>query len=283
MATLRNKQKLAAMARVTQDCPRNNQSQNSSAPGITEESIAQVSDEIEGRVCKKLSQDFSRTESHILGALSKLDEFLLNKQIRTFAGTVPGTFRNPDVENLELSGDRSQNDPHPEVEFSACRASNLTDSDPDETSHSIKIYRCRFSRSSFCFTHQTETIVSVTSIVQPRGTDKVFHNSKGRTSSRPQMNRFCQSFTPRIRMNEELINFFWNHFCSTTENLQKLTVKMLETPMLKFLLCNVVFITHVRFAEDRDTNYSSGLEVLFLKDNIVCLKCSYENHECMKV
>ena len=126
MATLRNKRKLAAMARETQEYPRNNQSQNSAAPGITEGYTAQVSEEIEERVIKKPSQEFSRTESRILGALSKLDEFLVNPQIRTFSGTIPGTFRNADVENQEPSEDRSQNDPYPEVEFSACRASNLT-------------------------------------------------------------------------------------------------------------------------------------------------------------
>ena len=143
MATLRNKRKLAAMARETHEYPRNNQSQNSLAPGITEKYIAQFSEEIEGRVTKKLSQEFSRTESRILGALSKLDEFLFNPQIRTFSGTVPGTFRNADIENQEPSENRSQNDPHPEVEFSACRACNLTDSDPDETFHTIRLgWRC---------------------------------------------------------------------------------------------------------------------------------------------
>ena len=134
MAALRNKRKLAAMSRLTQEYPSNNQSQNSSAPGFTEEYMAQVSEEIEGRVTKKLSQEFSRTESRILGALSKSDEFLLSPQVWTFSGTVRGTFRDANVENQEPSGDRSQNDPHPEVEFSTCRASNLTDSDPDEAS-----------------------------------------------------------------------------------------------------------------------------------------------------
>ena len=135
MATLRNKWKLAAKARETQEYPRNNQSQNSAATGITEDFIAQVSEEIEGRVTKKLSQESSRTESRILGALSKLDEFLLNPQMRTFSGSTPGAFRNTDIENQESNGDRSENDPHPEVEFSACCASNLADSEPDETSH----------------------------------------------------------------------------------------------------------------------------------------------------
>ena len=100
MATLRNKRKLAAVTRETQEeNPRNGQSQNPSVPRINEEYITQVSEQIESRVTKKLSQEFSRTESRILGALSKLDEFLLNQQITTHSGTVPGTFRNTNAEN----------------------------------------------------------------------------------------------------------------------------------------------------------------------------------------
>ena len=123
------------MARKTQEYPRNNQVQSSAATRIAEDYIAQVSGEFEGRVTKKLSQEFSGTMSGILGALSKLDEFLLSPQIRTFSGSIPETFKNADVGNQEPSGDRSQNGTHPELEFSACRANNLTDSDPDETSH----------------------------------------------------------------------------------------------------------------------------------------------------
>ena len=50
--------------------------------GITEEYITQLSEEIEGRVTKKLSQEFIRTKFRIFGAQSKLDEFLLNPQER---------------------------------------------------------------------------------------------------------------------------------------------------------------------------------------------------------
>ena len=49
MATLRNKRKLAAVSRETEESPRNSQSQNTSVPGITEDYITQVSEEIEGR------------------------------------------------------------------------------------------------------------------------------------------------------------------------------------------------------------------------------------------
>ena len=75
MAMLRNKRNLAAMARETHEYPRRNQSQNSAAPGITEDYTAQISNEIEGRVTKKLSQDFSRAESCVLVELSKLSDF----------------------------------------------------------------------------------------------------------------------------------------------------------------------------------------------------------------
>ena len=135
MATLRNKQKLAAASRETQENTRYGQSQNTSTRGMTVEYMTQVSEEIERRVTKKLSQEFSRTESPIVGALSKLDEFLLIPQVRTCSVAVPGTSRNNDSEKREPTGNRSLNDPYPEVEFFACRTSNLTDSDPEETSH----------------------------------------------------------------------------------------------------------------------------------------------------
>ena len=116
MATLRNERKLAAVTRETkEEHPRNGQSRNTSVPRINEEYITQVSEEIEGRVSKELSQEFSRTESRILGALSKLDEFLLNQQIRTHSETVPGTFRNANLENQGTNEDDSQSDYPPEA------------------------------------------------------------------------------------------------------------------------------------------------------------------------
>ena len=116
MATLRNKRKLAGVTREAQEeNPRNGQSRNTSIPRINEEYITQVSEEIEGRVTEKLSQEFSRTESRILGALSKIDEFLSNQQIQTHSRTVPGTFRNTNVENQGTNEDDSQSDPHPEA------------------------------------------------------------------------------------------------------------------------------------------------------------------------
>ena len=95
--------------------PRNGQSRNTSVPRINEEYITQISEEIEGRITKKLSQEFNRIESRISDALSKLDEFLSNQQIQTHSKTVPGTFRNTNVENQGTNEDGSQSDPHPEA------------------------------------------------------------------------------------------------------------------------------------------------------------------------
>ena len=116
MTTLRNKRKLAAVTRETQEeNPRNGQSRNTSVPRINEEDITQLSEEIEGRITKKLSQEFNRIESRISDALSKLDEFLLNQQITTHSETVPGTFRNTNAEKQGTNVDNSQSDPHPEA------------------------------------------------------------------------------------------------------------------------------------------------------------------------
>ena len=124
---------MVAVTRETQEeHPRNGQSRNTSVPRINEEFITQISEEIEGRVTKKLSEEFSRTQSRILGALSKLDEFLLNPQLRTHSGTVPGTIRNSNVKNQGTNEDDSQSDPHPEVGPSVCQPRHSIESDIDE-------------------------------------------------------------------------------------------------------------------------------------------------------
>ena len=99
-----------------QEKQRKIQSQNTFVPGMTEEYITQVSVEIEGRVTKQLSQELIRTESNILGALSKIDELLLNLQVPNCSKTFPGTSRNNDIESREPSRDHWQSDVYHEVE-----------------------------------------------------------------------------------------------------------------------------------------------------------------------
>ena len=102
---------------------------------MAREYISLVSEEIEGRETKKLSTEFSRMESRILGPLSKLDEFLLNSQVQTCSVAVPGTSRNSNSENWEPTGDRSPSDPYPEAVFSSHHSGNLNGSELEETHH----------------------------------------------------------------------------------------------------------------------------------------------------
>ena len=103
---------------------------------MAQEYISQVSEEMEGRVSKKLSKEFSRTESRILGALSKLDDFLLKPQVRTWSAGVPGTSRNSNSENREPTGDRSLDIPYPEVRYSLHHSGNLNSPDVEDYPHS---------------------------------------------------------------------------------------------------------------------------------------------------
>ena len=141
MATLRNKRKLAAVLRETPESTRSGRTQNILDPELTQDYISQVSEKIEGRVTKKLSKEFSRTESRILGALSKLDEFLLNPQVRTCSVAVPGKSRSSNLENQGTNEDRASDDPGPEVEFSSPHSGAETDPhriNSDQSLHSIE-------------------------------------------------------------------------------------------------------------------------------------------------
>ena len=89
--------------------------QNSNVPRSQEDYITQVSEEIEGRVTKKVSQEFSRTENRILGPLARLDDFLMNPLIQGHSGTAPEASRNVCSINQGTNEDDSQSDPHPEA------------------------------------------------------------------------------------------------------------------------------------------------------------------------
>ena len=119
MATLRNKRKLAALKKKNcEEHPRSNLAQNSNVPRSQQDYITQVFGEIESGVTKKLSQEFSRTENRILGALSRLDNFLMNPVIQGHSGTAPETSQNAFVTYQETNEDDSQSDPHPEASVS---------------------------------------------------------------------------------------------------------------------------------------------------------------------
>ena len=73
----------AEVSRESQEeYPTNSLSRITADPSNYEDYITQLSEEIEGRLTKKLSQEFSWTKIRILGAFSKLNKFLLNPQVR---------------------------------------------------------------------------------------------------------------------------------------------------------------------------------------------------------
>ena len=114
--TTRNKRKLAALNKeICEEHPRSNLAQNSDVSGSQEDYITQVSEEIEGRVTKRLSEEFSRTKNRILGALARLDGFLMNPLLQGHSGTTPEPSRNALSNSQGTNEDDSQNDPHPEV------------------------------------------------------------------------------------------------------------------------------------------------------------------------
>ena len=79
MAAVRNKQKLVALNKENhEEQTRGNQAWDAKVPRAQEDYITQVTEKTEGRVTEKLSQGFSKTECRILGARSRLDDFLLN-------------------------------------------------------------------------------------------------------------------------------------------------------------------------------------------------------------
>ena len=112
----RNKRKLAALNKENcEEHPRSNLASNSNVPRSQEDYTTQVSEEIEGRVTKKLSQEFSRTENRILGAQARLDDFLMNPLLQGHSGTIPETSRNMFSINQGTNEDHSQCNPHPEA------------------------------------------------------------------------------------------------------------------------------------------------------------------------
>ena len=114
--TTRNKRKLAALNKENcEEHARSHLAQNSNAPRSQEDYITQVSEEIEGRVTKRLSKEFSRTENRILGALARLDDFLMNPLLQGHSEATPEASRNPLSTSQGTNEDDSQNDPHPEA------------------------------------------------------------------------------------------------------------------------------------------------------------------------
>ena len=109
VATLRKWRKFAALYTDThEERQRQNLLRHTNSFRNNQEYITHLSEETEGRVTKKISQEFSRTKSRILGAPSKLNQFLPNSTNRVQARTDQGGSRNTNSENHERNEDGSE-------------------------------------------------------------------------------------------------------------------------------------------------------------------------------
>ena len=108
--------KLAALNKeICEEHPTSKLAQNSIVPRSQQHYITQDSEEIEGKVAKRLSREFSAIENRILGTLSRLDDFLRNPLIQGYSRTAPETSRNAYGSNQGTNEDYSQNEAHPEA------------------------------------------------------------------------------------------------------------------------------------------------------------------------
>ena len=138
MAT-RNKRNLTALNKENcEEHPRSNLAQNSNVPRSQEDYITQVSEAIEGRVTKKLSKEFSRTENRILSALARLDDFLMNPLIQGHSGITPEMSRNAFTTNQGTNEDDSQSDPHPEAGIFGNQVTQNSGPEDDRDSENAK-------------------------------------------------------------------------------------------------------------------------------------------------
>ena len=73
----------------------------------------------------------------MLCALSKLDELLLNPQVRTCSVAIPGTSMNKNSENRETTGDRSSGDYHLEVGYFCHHYGQLNSPETENNPHMV--------------------------------------------------------------------------------------------------------------------------------------------------
>ena len=120
MATLRNRLQLTAINKEnygkylsSKQCPLEYKKTTSHRSQIN----------FDGRVTNKLSQEFRKTESRIVGALSWVDEFFLNPIIQCHSGSVPEMSRITHGEDQETKKNCSRNDLHPEARVALSQSS----------------------------------------------------------------------------------------------------------------------------------------------------------------
>ena len=116
MVIHRNREKLGTTKRKqSEENPRNNQVRDTFFLGNQGVNNTHVPKEIQNGVSEETFQELSRSNSHILGALTELDVFLRNSYNRVHSGSVPEMSRNANRKKQETKDNFSQDDSHPDV------------------------------------------------------------------------------------------------------------------------------------------------------------------------
>ena len=279
MATLRNKRKLATVSRETPEGSRGSRGsrgRNVLDPELTQDYISQVSEEIEGRVTKKLSMENNKTESRILGALSKLDEFLLNPQVRTCSAAAHGMSRNSISENRKTHGDRSSNDPYPEVGHFPHHSGQLNSPEAETISHTVTETYLHMVTGATGETHHYPHTMTATQEEIPycSPTTSSGKQKKARSTSQPQIRTENTPATieadqillalQQLATNSSSANF--NNNISRISNLPKsltTTMPTFDGKSDKFELSEDLFQTslklHNQLTEEDKINYFHSL------------------------
>ena len=133
MRNTRIKRKLAELQDNFDEDLSQGSSRERSNTDPNENYITQVSQEIEGRISKKLSQEFSKRESRILGALAKLDHFLTSS-VNSACISTP----NPKLTSVTGNQDLSPSDYHEREGHSLNGQQDRNRiPDPDEVVHMV--------------------------------------------------------------------------------------------------------------------------------------------------
>ena len=131
-----------------------------------------------------------------MGALSTLDEFLLNPQIRVCSTDVPGTSRNKNSEDRESTGDRSSDDPCPEVRYSSHHPGHLNGPEAEDYPHMVTRATGQFRQ----YPHMTKGTQEEIPYCSPSTSSG--KQNKARSTSQPQ---FRSENTPATVEAEQIL------------------------------------------------------------------------------
>ena len=172
-----------------------------------------------------------------MGALSKLDEFLLNPQVRTCSVAAHGTSRNSNSENRETHGDRSSNDPYPEVGYFPHHSGQLNSPEVETISHMVtETYPHMVTRATGETCHYPHMVTG--------GPEEIRHNPHTMTAAQEEI-PYCSPTTssgkqkkarstsqPQLRIENTPATIEQTRFCWPSNNWRRTPIQPLSTIIL---------------------------------------------------